>query len=69
MPAEGVEIDIERIQVDAEMRGALRAVHNHEGADATGHGRDLSHWRDRAERVRHMRDRHDLRPRRDQRPQ
>ena len=63
---ESVEVGAELPDVHPPVRGALRPVHDHEGPARVGGPGDLGDRVDRAERVAHVHEGHDLRPRGDQ---
>ena len=64
---EGVEIDVEILDVDVEVHRALAAIGQHRDAARMGERDDLLHRRDGAEHVGHVGDCDDLRARRQQR--
>ena len=63
---DGVEVAAERRHVDGEVGGPLRAVHEQEGAGGVDLLGDLRHRVERAQRVRHMGERHHAGARREQ---
>ena len=65
VPAEHEEVTVDRLHVDRDVRHRLRAVHDDRGAVPMRDGRHLVNRRDGAERVRHVRERRQLRPRRE----
>ena len=63
---ESVEVAIEFLHIDREVRHRLSAVDQHRNAAAMGGVDDALHRIDRAQRVGDVNDRHQLRPRRQQ---
>ena len=63
---EDEEVAVERLHVDRHVRDRLRAVDDDDGAVAMRDGDHLRDRRDRAERVRHLGERDEARPRREQ---
>ena len=60
MPGEDIEISIKRAHINRQMHCTLRTVDQNLHAMRVGNADDLFHWRNRAEHIRHMRDRHHL---------
>ena len=59
--AERVEVDVERVEVDGQVRHRLGPVHHdHRRRTSPDDSYHVLQWRNRTHRVRHMRDRHDL---------
>ena len=69
MAREREEVAVERADVDAQMRDGLRRVDEHDGADAMRFGDELRDGVHRAERVRHVGQRDDLRALRQRAPE
>ena len=63
---EDEEVGVQRLHVDRHVRDRLRPVDERDGAVTMGHGDHLRDRRDGAQRVRHLADRGDARPRREQ---
>ena len=62
VPAEGQEITVQRLHVGHQVRHALGAVDQHQGARLVGAANDFLDRVDRAQHVRDGRDRHDSGP-------
>ena len=54
MTREGEEVAVDVLHIDLEMRGALRAIHQHGDAVLMGNGNHLLHGIDGAEHVAHV---------------
>ena len=61
VPGPGVEIGVDRLQVDGQLRDRLRAVDHNHRAGLVRARRDLLHWVDRPEHVRDVNHRQQLR--------